>query len=497
MDRPATQSANSDVRVRRHRTALLRQEVSRPVRLALEDGIIHCDVTVFDFGCGRGSDVHLLSRQGIKCSGWDPAFRPHVPRAPADVVNLGYVVNVIENPTERIEALRGAWQLAEGVLIVSARLVNEMSGGRWASCGDGYLTQRETFQKFYEQQELREWIDASLGVQSIPAAPGVFYVFRDAAAEQTYLASRQRRRPSVPRVRISSHELLFEEHRALLVPLEAFFADRGRLPTDGELDVVAELRAALGSLRRASALIRASMGAEQWDGIARARAHDLLVYIALSRFGGRPSFQRLPLPLQLDIRAHFGTYKGACAAADELLFRVGDQAAVSHACAQSKIGKCTQEALYVHVDAVSALGPLLRVYEGCARAYVGSVDGANILKMHRQKPQVSYLAYPDFETDPHPPLRESLKVRFKGLQIEYRDYRNSDNPFILHRKETFVAPDHPLHLKFAKLTRQEEARGLLQRTQAIGTEQGWNAVLRQHGFKLRGHQLVRAQGYTI
>ena len=55
-------------------------------------------------------------------SGWDPVHEPDTDRQPADVVNLGYVVNVIEDREERAKTLRSAWTLATGVLIVSARL---------------------------------------------------------------------------------------------------------------------------------------------------------------------------------------------------------------------------------------------------------------------------------------------------------------------------------------------------------------------------------------
>jgi DNA phosphorothioation-associated putative methyltransferase len=478
--------------VERHRTAMKRAEVSRPVRLALEDGVIRADTSVFDYGCGRGGDLRRLHTEGIRCDGWDPAFRPNATRVPADVVNLGYVINVIEDPQERAETLRSAWNLALRALIVSARLTNEITEERWSPCGDGFVTGRGTFQRFYEQQELREWIEGTLGVPGVPAAPGVFYVFRDPQLAQTYLASRFRRRARPPRIRISRSERLFEENRALLDPLMEFFADRGRLPEDSELSLAAEIREEFGSIKRAFGVIRQVTGPEQWEEITRERAQDLLVYLALARFGGRPSLRELPEALRLDARALFSSYRDACNEADELLFSAGNQEAVSRACAESPIGKCTQEALYLHIDALPQAPPLLRVYEGCARVYVGSVDDANILKMHRQKPQVSYLAYPDFETDPHPALRESLKVRFKGLQIEYRDYRETTNPFILHRKETFVAPDHPLRAKFEKLTKQEEARGLFENTRIIGTRQGWNVVLQERGVKLRGHQLMRA-----
>jgi DNA phosphorothioation-associated putative methyltransferase len=462
------------------------------VRLALEDRIIKVDTSVFDYGCGRGGDVRRLRAQGIRCAGWDPAFRPEAQRASADVVNLGYVVNVIEDPQERAVTLRAAWNLARQALVVSARLTNEMTEERWKPCGDGFVTSRDTFQKFYEQQELREWIENTLGSPSVPAAPGVFYVFRDQELAQTYLSSRYRRRVRLPRIRISRSERLFEENRELLDPLMEFFGDRGRLPEAGELALAAEIHEEFGSIKRAFSVVRQVTGEQQWEEISRERAQDLLVYLALARFGGRPTLRALPEALQLDIRTLFSSYRNACNEADELLFSAGKQEAVSRACAESPIGKCTHEALYLHIDALPQAPPLLRVYEGCARAYVGSVDDANILKMHRQKPQVSYLAYPDFETVPHPALRESLKVRFTGLQIEYRDYREATNPFILHRKETFVAPDYPLRPKFEKLTKQEEARGLFQNTRVIGTLQGWNALLQHHGVKLRGHQLVRA-----
>jgi hypothetical protein len=40
---------------------------------------------------------------------------------------------------------------------------------------------------------------------------------------------------------------------------------------------------------------------------------------------------------------------------------------------------------------------------------MGTLDGANLIKLHRQSGKVSYLVYPDFEADPHPALRRSVK----------------------------------------------------------------------------------------
>jgi len=44
----------------RHKTALVRTDLSRPVRLALEHGLVPEGVTAFDYGCGHGGDVARL-----------------------------------------------------------------------------------------------------------------------------------------------------------------------------------------------------------------------------------------------------------------------------------------------------------------------------------------------------------------------------------------------------------------------------------------------------
>jgi DNA phosphorothioation-associated putative methyltransferase len=373
--------------VARHRTAITRVSLSRPVRLALDAGLIDSDTTFLDYGCGRGDDLRSLQGIVSACYGWDPVHRPQGELHEAHVVNIGYVVNVIEHRAERREALCDAWQYAERVLIVSARLDHESKGAQLTQHGDGFLTGSGTFQKFFNQHELSEWIDTTLGVNSVAAGPGVFFVFRDEALRESFAASRFRRRAVIPDQRIS--DILFEKYRELFQPLMGFYASRGRLPTHSELADAAQIIDAFGSLHRAFAVVRRVTGPGQWDQIEQEKAQDLLVYVALSRFGGRPRFSSLSDDMQLDIKALFRTYNRACEQADQLLFSAGDMDAVSRACDETMCGKVTREALYVHVDALPSLAPILRVHEGCARAYLGSVDGANVIKLNRQRPQIS------------------------------------------------------------------------------------------------------------
>jgi DNA phosphorothioation-associated putative methyltransferase len=174
-----------------------------------------------------------------------------------------------------------------------------------------------------------------------------------------------------------------------------------------------------------------------------------------------------------------------------LLFRSGNAEAVDEACKRATVGKLLPNALYVHRDALDSLEPLLRVYEGCARAYLGEVEGANLIKLHRHSGKVSYLVYPDFETDPHPALLRSIKLSLRTRELDCFDYATSTNPPILHRKGAFLPPDHPLHARFARLTQQEERHGLLDESATIGTRDGWNRRLQERGFAIRGHRLVK------
>ncbi len=94
---------------------------------------------------------------------------------------------------------------------------------------------------------------------------------------------------------------------------------------------------------------------------------------------------------------------------------------VGAACKETVYGKLTYEALNVHMSCLPNHPSILRLYEGCARAYIGVV-----------------------------------LVQLQTLRVRYNDYSDSEFSPILHRKEELIPEDHPLHQKFERLTRQEE-----------------------------------------
>lgn len=482
------QDALQQPTIQRHKAAIARVSVSKPVRLAVEAGLFTPDSTYFDYGCGRGADVEYVKRLGYASSGWDPHYRPDGQPTPADVVNLGYVINVIEEAAERRETLIEAWDLAQRVLIVAAQvLVDDRSQGR--VYGDGIITRRNTFQKYYEQEELKAYVDQVLGVDAVPMALGIYAVFRDEAQAESFRASRFRSRVSAPRICLKVSQ--FERYRELLQPLMAFYAERGRLPAADEVETqgCGAIAEELGSLRRAFTLVLQATNRDEWEAIAETRRQDLMVYLALSHFGRRPQFKHLTPTVQHDVKALFGSYRQACTAADLMLMSLGNTEILAQRCRQSAVGQQRPNSLWVHVSALEKLDPLLRLYEGCASRTIGRLEEATVVKFHIGTPRITYLVVPEFDADPHPALHTSMQIDLQDLRVRYRDY-DPDNPPLLHQKAQVVAPDYPSYEKFAKLSGQEQRWGLLDDMKGIGDRRGWQLRLAEYCAELRGHRVV-------
>jgi hypothetical protein len=83
---------------------------------------------------------------------------------------------------------------------------------------------------------------------------------------------------------------------------------------------------------------------------------------------------------------------------DDVALRLG---VMAERCKTSAIGKKLSNSLWVHVSALDALDPLLRLYEGCASrtnmlriASNSRPEEATVVKFHTSKPKITYLFYP-------------------------------------------------------------------------------------------------------
>jgi DNA phosphorothioation-associated putative methyltransferase len=153
-------------------TAIKRNKLSIPMRAALEK-IITPDMTIHDYGCGKGDDIRFLKELGFNVTGHD--LRVGV-KYRADVVTLIYVINTIESPITRLQIIQDAYQLAKKYLIVAAR--TDISSLKHASpLGENsFITKRGTFQKFYTTEELISYISKVTTRPVTKLTNGVVYI---------------------------------------------------------------------------------------------------------------------------------------------------------------------------------------------------------------------------------------------------------------------------------------------------------------------------------
>ncbi|MFC7870779.1 DNA phosphorothioation-associated putative methyltransferase [[Kitasatospora] papulosa] len=466
----------------RRLTAISRANLSVPARQAVVDKQVRPGLTVLDYGCGRGGDVRALQQLDCQAVGWDPFYQADTRLEPADVVLLTYVLNVIEDSQERRKTLKEAWDLAGTVLVASARLTWEKSKVRGEAFGDGLLTSRQTFQHLFGANELRAYVEQVTGVRTVSAAPGIVYAFKDERARLSYLARR-----IVP----DAEWLASEDTTSAIASVVDYVERRGRLPRIEEVpEPMSEL---LGHLRpnEVRRLARDSADSSKVEEGGKRTTLNTLLFLAVELFNGRGPFSSLPLSVQLDVRAFFSSYKEACQRSDRLLLKLRDDTYIRGAMSASAVGKLTPTALYVHQRALERMPTVLRLYEHCASIAAGRPQEWTLAKLRHQGRAVSWLDYPDFDTDPHPRTLSSYHVELKTLETSFTSYADSLNRPLLHRKHEFLAADDPDADRYKRLTAAEVKAGLYEHPHLIGTEKGWEAELVRCGRALRGHRLVR------
>jgi DNA phosphorothioation-associated putative methyltransferase len=449
----------------RHKTAIVRYEMSQPMQLLMRFGVVAPGRSVFDYGCGQGADVEALASQGFDAFGWDPHHAPTGPRKAADVVNLGFVVNVIEDPRERVETLRSAWGFAQRALCVAVMSLGKVSTVGQRPYRDGFVTSRGTFQKYFDQQELRALVEAATEQSPLSLAPGIVAVFRDKDLEQEVMFRRRsgsliwgtRPRPPVrERIRLSPPKrreqpgiervALRERLASLMQAMRALAVSLGRLPEPEELaaDHLSALSAERVRVQRALELLKDDLaGDREFDQAAQARRQDLLVHLALSLVPGAPKYKTLPRSLQSDIRAFFGSHAVGLEEARRLLFAAGDRAGVradAAAAAASGLGGMRAEKSFRFRSAVLPRLPArLRVMVGCAEVLQGGVEAADFVDIDLEAPRVTMVVCDDIE-QPVPFIMETARVDLGRLKVS-ADRREPQSTPIYFKSRYLPADD--------------------------------------------------------
>ena len=382
--------------IARHRTALRRNTFSSPFQHLLRLGFLDGTQSVFDYGCGLGDDLRLLKSMGVPAAGWDPVYRPQAKRYAADIVSLGFVLNVIEDSGERTDTLKSAFALASKALVVSVMLGYQRKRAQFDAYHDGVRTQRNTFQKYFTQDEFRAYLHAVLDANAVPIAPGICIVFRDPADEQLFLLSRQhvRREWRLLRRDVTDQAVatLIDQYRDEIDAYWHRALDLGRPPTPEECPDGHSLIRLVGSWRRVHDWVSSFFDPEELEAAAIGRHEDLLVHFALSHFGGRKPYRHLPDRIQRDVRYFFGNITNARAAGRRALFAAGDSDRVTEAAlfCHHELGigvLADRHDLTFHQSVLSESLPLIRIYVGCALQLFGDAGSVDLIKVHLRSRQ--------------------------------------------------------------------------------------------------------------
>lgn len=424
-----------DANVDRHRTAIKRYDLSRPIQLALERGLIQKRHTLFDYGCGHGMDIEALQGLGYTISGWDPAFRPKAQKTEADIVNLGYVLNVIENPKERIEAIKGAFALARTALLVSVMSEGQQTEAHTQACGDGFLTRNNTFQKFYPPGELEHFLETHLQADVVTLSLGICIVFRNPDEAEAFEASRSRRRIdwldlssqlrfTSPTARETRRADRYELHKELFDSFWDCLLEYGRTPEPGEYDRIAEIRKAGGGLSRALTLVVQKHGEPLWQHARKARMEDILVYLAMTHFRKKFLRREIPLRIKNDIRAFFGDLAIAKKQAHDILLAAADSDEVGIAIEGLDFGVYDpeEEQFTFHRSFLNQLPPVLRVFIQCGALRYGDPEEADLIKIHIASGKLTFLHYDDFKKA-EPILQTRIKINLRNQFVQVFDHR--------------------------------------------------------------------------
>ena len=255
-------TTTDDKVVDRHKTAIVRHELSAPMKLLAKNGFLNGDYSIFDFGCGRGDDLTELQAHGIDAVGYDPNFYPESEKVVSDIVNLGFVINVIEDRDERIDVVLQAWELTQKMLVVSVMLASESYISQFTAYKDGVITSRNTFQKYYTQSEIKGFLESVIGDNAVALAPGIFAIFKDKELEQTYQKHRYQRtyewqQKTSPQLPTDAEKLriVFAQNEELFKAFWLKCLVLGRCPANDEFSNSDEVRKLAGSHKKAFKLL--------------------------------------------------------------------------------------------------------------------------------------------------------------------------------------------------------------------------------------------------
>lgn len=436
----------------RSRTAISRNSLSTPAKLLFKSGLASEENSYLDYGCGKGDDVKFLNELGILAQGWDPHFAPDTSSlAASDVVNLGFVINVIEDPQERKDVLKKAFLLTKKCLAVAVMLSSQNDTTISIPFGDGQITSTKTFQKYFEQKEIEEFLQATLNTKAIAAAPGVFFIFKDETTEQDYLLKRQLGiiRDYDPNALVTKiNEQREQSKQALRIAnnLAKHTLAFARKPELEELPKYFQMQLDKSgiSFRRAFNAASKLFSEDELRQAVHIKREQILLFFAMYFFSGRTKYKSLSKSLQKDIRLHFGSMSATEEEAKVLLYSLGDEELIykdSYICEEKGLGEVKDGKFTFQSKNLPKLPIRLRGVISVAERLAGSIEGANLLRIHIETKKVTYLTIPEFDTSPLPRILNRSIVDFRSHDVKNISHDQDGRVKTLYLKSSLMCKD--------------------------------------------------------
>ena len=501
--------------IQRHLTAIVRTNLSAPIQLLLKHGLLDSSSTFFDYGCGRGSDIEVLKGNGISASGWDPHYAKENPKSPAKVVNLGFVVNVIEDPAERVEAIQSAFELCEGVMSVGVMLYSGDAPGR--PYADGFLTSRNTFQKYFSQTEFKDYLEQALHHEAFLVGPGVALVFKDKDLEQRFCVGRYRTKWVASRLlstqmlrqerqglhwpkltRKSKSEKLFEIARPCLDTLWERALDLGRFPETDEINNLTEVIEKLESINSAKKVLQQHYDQSLLIEAGKLRTEDLRLFFAMQQFGKKAPYKSLEQRLQRDIKTFFGDYRTAQLSGFQLLKEAADSEKIKSACidaVEAGLGYLEDgRALQLHIELTDRLPIILRAYISCGLVLYDSISDFQLVKIHAESGKLTFLKYEEFETSPLPLLSKRIKINIRLQDYDVFDYEEPTFPKpYLFFKSRYLSEEQEAFAEQQSFDEQMENVGLDFNKPKQMSRTEFHSELRMRRLEINGYNIQYTQ----
>lgn len=189
-----------------------RAKLSKPIECALNQQILSKSQTHLDYGCGKGDDVRRLRTMGINSIGYDPYWFPGTLVQPADVVTLNYVLNVIEDMSERSQTLIKAFELAISTLVVAVPYWQNQRNQQ--SFKDGFISRWNVFIKRYTEPEFKDFIESTLQRPSQLIYPGIRVVYKSSSVYNTPMSVLEDELQLLTSLWVPSESVFIERYRS-------------------------------------------------------------------------------------------------------------------------------------------------------------------------------------------------------------------------------------------------------------------------------------------